>query len=65
MDSGLLFQDCEFAYLSPTLQGHKSSSTNFVVIFDIAESVITVELSYNVTKALNIFRWYTRLLKER
>jgi hypothetical protein len=53
MDYGLLFQDCK--YVSPTLLGHKSSSTNFVVIFDIVESVITVELSYNVMKGAEYF----------
>lgn len=34
--------------LIPTCLGHKPSSTNFVVIFDIVESVITFELSYDI-----------------
>jgi hypothetical protein len=32
----------------PTCLGHKPSSTNFVVIFDIAVSVITFKLSCDV-----------------
>jgi hypothetical protein len=36
--------------LIPTRLGHKPLRTNFVVIFDISESVITVELSYDVIK---------------
>ena len=34
--------------LISTRLGHKPLSTNFVVIFDNSESVITVELSYDV-----------------
>jgi len=41
--------------LIPTLLGHKSSSTNFVVIFNIVESVITVQLSYSVVKVVGYF----------
>ena len=36
--------------LIPTPLGHKPSSTNFVVMFDIVESVITVEVSSNIMK---------------
>jgi hypothetical protein len=41
--------------------GHKPSSTNFVVMLDIDESVIIVQLVYDVMKRKNIFCRYTHV----